>query len=121
MTDTTGRPWWASFIAELIPDIRAWATAAMFVLVFYMLHLIATHPEMASNELFKTVATLLIGSGAFGLVCAFLWGGSKGSASAIDTVNAMARSSPGPSTPPGGTATVTAAPDVDITVRDAKP
>jgi ABC-type siderophore export system fused ATPase/permease subunit len=82
------RPWWA----DHIPDIRAWSTAAMFGLVFYVLWLIASYPELKTNELFKTVATLLIGSGAFGLVCAFLWGGSKASVAAADTVNAMATS-----------------------------
>lgn len=81
------RPWWA----DLIPDIRAWATAGMFALVAFLLHLIATHPELQDNELFKTVATLLLGSGGFGLACAFLWGGSKATAAAIDTVNDMAK------------------------------
>lgn len=99
--DSGGGPWWRL----LIPDIRAWATAAMFGLVFYLLHLIATHPELAQNELFKTVATLLVGSGAFGLVCAFLWGGSKATTGAIETVNQMAKQGGGPAAgadPAGG-------------------
>lgn len=86
------RPWWA----DHIPDIRGMATAAMFGIVFYMLWLIASYPQLGTNELFKTVATLLIGSGAFGLVCAFLWGGSKASVAAADTVNAMATSAASP-------------------------
>lgn len=81
------RPWWA----DHLPDTRGIATAAMFGIVVYMLWLIANVPRLASNELFKTVATLLIGSGAFGLVCAFLWGGSKASVAAADTVNQMAK------------------------------
>ena len=99
MADKAARPWQADLVRELIPDVRGWATIAMFGLVAYMLHLIATHEELASNELFKTVATLLVGSGAFGLVCAFLWGGSKASVSAVETVNAMAKSA---APPPGG-------------------
>lgn len=95
MSDHPDRPWWA----DLVPDIRAWATAGMFGLIFYLLFLISTHKELASNELFKTVATLLVGSGAFGLVCSFLWGGSKTTAAASETVNAMARASTVP-TPP---------------------
>ena len=51
-------PWW-------VPDIRAWATAGMFILVFYVITLIAFVPEVSKSELFKTVATLLLGSGAF--------------------------------------------------------
>lgn len=102
MPSHPNRPWWA----DDLPDIRAWATVGMFALVFYDLHLIATVPNIENNELFKTVSTLLLGSGAFGLVCAFLWGGSKASVAAVDTVNAMARS-PTPAPPPAaGTATV---------------
>lgn len=92
----TERPWWA----DLIPDIRAWATAGMFGLVAFLLHLIAAHPELQDNELFKTVATLLVGTGGFGLACSFLWGGSKATTAAIDTVNDMAkRPSPTAATP----------------------
>lgn len=72
-------------------DIRAWATAGMFALVFYVVSLIAFIPAVSESELFKTIATLLLGSGAFGLVCAFLWGGSKATTGAIDTVNEMAK------------------------------
>lgn len=91
-----GSPWWAAHI----PDIRAWATVGMFAIVFYLLHLISTNPALKENELFKTVATLLVGSGAFGLVCAFLWGGSKASAAAADTVNEVAKKAHGQPTEP---------------------
>lgn len=73
------------------PDVRGWATIGMFALVFYVISLIAFVPRVSDSELFKTVATLLLGSGAFGLVCAFLWGGSKVTAAAAETVNHMAR------------------------------
>jgi hypothetical protein len=79
-------------------DIRAWATAGMFALVFYVVTLIAFVPAVSDSELFKTAATLLLCSGAFGLVCAFLWGGSKATTGAIDTVNQMAKAN----TPPAG-------------------
>ena len=65
-----------------LPDIRGWATLGMFVLVAYVVTLVAFIPSLATNELFKMLATLLIGTGGFGLVCAFLWGGSKVSANA---------------------------------------
>ncbi len=84
-------PWWAAWLRAMLPDIRGWSTIGMFAMVFYVIHLMAIHPELAENELFKTVATLLLGSGAFGLVCAFLWGGSKASNAAADTVNVMAQ------------------------------
>lgn len=87
-------PWWIAYVS----DIRGWATAGMFVLVFYVISLIAFVPSVSESELFKTVATLLLGSGAFGLVCAFLWGGSKATAGAIETVNHIAKQAP--PTPP---------------------
>lgn len=108
-------PWWS----KIIPDIRAWATFGMFVMVFYMLHLLATHPELADNELFKTVATLLVGSGAFGLCCSFIWGGSKTTAGAIETVNHMARrASDAPAA--GGTVTVSPPANVTVVTEDGK-
>lgn len=114
----TDRPWWADHLPT--PDIRSVATLLMFAMIFYMLWLIANVPTLAANELFKTVATLLVGSGAFGLVCAFLWGGSKASVAAADTVNAMATASTVPqvTAPAATTQTVNvAAPVAD----EAKP
>lgn len=76
------------------PDVRGWATLGIFALVTIDLILIAFAPGAAENELFKTISTLLWGSGAFGLVCAFLWGGSAATKSAIDTVNEIAKQPP---------------------------
>ncbi len=38
------------------PDVRGWATIGMFVLVFYVVSLIAFVPFTSESELFKTVA-----------------------------------------------------------------
>lgn len=98
------------------PDVRGWATLGMFALVFYVVTLIAFVPRVSDSELFKTIATLLLGSGAFGLVCAFLWGGSKASAAAIDTVNEVARkATPGPA---DGSATITTTPPATVEITD---
>jgi hypothetical protein len=75
-------PWWARFI----PDVRAWATVGMFGLAAYALTLVAMKPELADNRLFTTMATLLFGTGGLGLACSFLWGGSKTSMHAAETV-----------------------------------
>jgi hypothetical protein len=80
-------------------DIRGWATLGMFALVFYVITLIAFVPAVSDSELFKTAATLLLGSGAFGLVCAFLWGGSTATTGAIDTVNERAKANAPPAAP----------------------
>ena len=77
------------------PDVRGWATIGMFALVAYVLTLTALVPNLRQDDLWKTICTLLLGSGAFGLVCAFLWGGSKATTAAIDTVNEMAKSPQG--------------------------
>jgi hypothetical protein len=121
------KPWWADHIPQ--PDIRGLATVGMFCLIAYLLWLIANVEVLAKNELFKTVATLLVGSGAFGLVCSYIWGGSKASVAAADTVNAMARStsSSALTAPSSGTQNITvttpaAAPLPDasiIQLRDA--
>jgi hypothetical protein len=109
MSDAKHRPWWA----EHFPDVRGWATIGIFALVAYDMSLIAFVPGLGDNELFKTLTTLLLGSGAFGLVCSFLWGGSKATASAVETVNAMART---PNAQPAGSTVVTATAPSSTTV-----
>jgi hypothetical protein len=66
-------PWWTLHL----PDSRGWATLGIFAMAADVLHMIAQHPELADNQLFTTCATLLFGSGGFGLVCSFIFGGSK--------------------------------------------
>lgn len=101
MADPVPEPWWS----RLLPDVRGWATFGIFILVAYVFSLIARNPGLANNELFKTATILLLGTGGFGLVCAFLWGGSKASNAAADTVNAIASTGAGPA--PNTTTTVT--------------
>ena len=108
------KPWWADYFG----DIRGWATFGMFVLVFYVITLIAFVPEVSESELFKTVATLLLGSGAFGLVCAFLWGGSKATTGAIETVNHMAKTKADPAP---ARAEVVNTSDSPVPVEEPKP
>lgn len=62
---------------SFIPDARGWASIGMFALVVYVVTLIALKPELQHNDLFKMVAVQVIGTGGFGLLCAWLWGGSK--------------------------------------------
>lgn len=77
------------------PDVRGWAAIGMFALVFYVVSLAAFVPSLASNELFKTIAVLILGTGGFGLLCAFLWGGSKASVHAAEAVSDIARKQAG--------------------------
>jgi len=106
--------WWPN-------DIRAWASLGMFALVFVILWMIYDKPELADNNLFATVATLLAGTGGFGLMVSFLWGGTKSSAGAVEAMTSMAATA-AKTTADSATAndagvTVKAEPDVDITVR----
>lgn len=81
------------------PDIREWATIAMFALVTYVLWIVAF--IFHDLEMFKTLATLIVGGAGFGAVCAFMWGGTKGSAGAVEAVTNLAANSSGPTpTPP---------------------
>ena len=73
------------------PDTRGWATIGIFAMAFFIIGLLAARPELGDNDLFKTLATLIFGSGAFGLACNYIWGGSKASSAAADTVNHMAK------------------------------
>lgn len=74
------------------PDARGWCLIGMFALVFYVLTLMALFPGLREDELFKTLATLLLGSGAFGLAMSYVFGGSKASTAASDMVNEVVKS-----------------------------
>lgn len=74
-----------------LPDVRGWATIGMFAMVAYVITLAALNPQLAENHLFSTLATLICGTGGFGLVCAFLWGGSKASTHAAEAVSEIAK------------------------------
>lgn len=82
------------------PDIREWATIGMFLLVAWVIWIIAY--VFHDLELFKTMATLIVGGAGFGAVCAFLWGGTKASAGAVETVTNLAANSAGPTATPAG-------------------
>lgn len=97
------------------PDVRGWATIGMFFMAAMTLLLAVLIPGAAQNELFKTLATLLFGTGGFGLVCSYLWGGSKASVTAVDTVNAIAANA-SPPAPPSPTPTPLTDPPAPVEV-----
>jgi hypothetical protein len=74
-----------------VPDQRGWAMIGVFGLGFTVILALVLKPELGDNQLFATIATLIFGSGMLGLICSFLWGGSKATNSAIDTVNDIAK------------------------------
>lgn len=105
--------WWPN-------DIRAWATFGMFVLVAGIVFAVYSKPELADNNLFATLATLLVGTGGFGLMTSFLWGGTKSASGAVEAMTSMAataaKTTADSATAADAGVTVKAEPDVDITV-----
>lgn len=69
-----------------MPDARGWVTVALIALAFYILTLVAFVPNLADNELFKTLATVLITSGLVGGALAFYFSSTKGSADKDATI-----------------------------------
>ena len=61
-----------------LPEDRGVVTAFLCALVFYVITLMAFIPNLATNELFKTIATLIVGTAFVGGVVAFYFGNSKG-------------------------------------------
>lgn len=70
-----------------MPDSRSLLTAGLLALVFYIITLIAIVPTLANNELFKTLATLLVGTAFVGGVIAFYFGSSKNSSDKDATIS----------------------------------
>lgn len=77
-----------------LTDVRSLVVISMVLMTIYILHLIAVNPELAENKLFEDVVKNLTGVGGFGLILMFLFGGSKASNQAIDTVNEIAKNNP---------------------------
>lgn len=71
----------------MIPDVRSMIAAGLFALIFYIISLIAFVPALESNELFKTLATLLVGTAFVSGVVAFYFGSSKNSSDKDATIS----------------------------------
>ena len=90
MTDPKADFW--NRLLDRLPDIRAWVAIGLFALTGYVLHLMATKPDLADSQLFTALATAIVVSGLIGGVVAFLFGSSKSSQAKDQTIAAMAAS-----------------------------
>lgn len=70
-----------------MPDSRGMLTTGLLALVFYIMSLVAFVPSLGDNELFKTLATLLVGTAFVGGVIAFYFGSSKNSSDKDATIS----------------------------------
>lgn len=69
---------WANMMQA--PDSHGWLAVAIISLVFYIITLLAFVPSLQDNELFKTLATVIVGSGFIGGVIAYFYSNSKSKA-----------------------------------------
>lgn len=69
-----------------MPDARGWLSIGLVALVFYILTLVAFVPTLTGNELFKTLAILIVGTAFVGGAIAFYFSSTKGSADKDATI-----------------------------------
>jgi len=67
------RPAWLA----LLPDTRAFLALGFFALTGYVLHLLATQPNLGDNKLFFALAEGVVITGLIGGVVAFYFAASK--------------------------------------------
>lgn len=68
-----------------LPDTRGFALLGLFLLVAFILGLIALNPSLASVQLFGTIATSIV-TGGFIVALNFFFGSSKGSSDKDATI-----------------------------------
>jgi hypothetical protein len=71
----------------MMPDARGMIAVGLFALVFYIISLLAFVPTIAANELFKTIATLIVGTAFVSGVVTFYFGSSKNSSDKDQTIS----------------------------------
>lgn len=71
----------------MMPDARSMIVAGLFALVFFIFGLIAWVPSLKDNELFKTLATLIVGTGFVSGAITFYFGSSKSSSDKDATIS----------------------------------
>lgn len=68
---------WSHFPSMTMNNARVLAGAGMFILTLIVLAMIAWKPEIADNDLFKSIAQAIIIQGLIGLVLAFSFTGKN--------------------------------------------
>ncbi|WP_375272033.1 hypothetical protein [Sphingomonas sp.] len=73
------------------PDARGWVGVGSFVLTVVVLGMLAFVPELRKDEFFKTIATLIIGTGFVNGVVNWAYGATKGGGDLADNNAAIIR------------------------------
>jgi hypothetical protein len=73
------------------PDARGWIGLGSFLLTVLVLVMLATVPALRSDEFFKTIATLIIGTGFVNGVVNWAYGATKGGGELADNNAAIVR------------------------------
>jgi len=76
------------------PDARGWTMIGLFALTGGILGAVAFNPTLEKNELFSSLATLIVGAGGFLGAVGFMFGTSKASSDKDQTIATMAAQTP---------------------------
>lgn len=60
-----------------LPDARGWIGIGAFALTVMVLWMLAAFPDLRKDEFFKTIATLIIGTGFINGVVSWAYGATK--------------------------------------------
>ncbi|NYD88738.1 hypothetical protein [Sphingomonas melonis] len=67
-----------------MPDARGWIGIGVFVLTVMVLWMLAVFPDLRQDEFFKTIATLIIGTGFVNGVVSWAYSATKGGGEIAD-------------------------------------
>lgn len=73
------------------PDARGWIGIGSFVLTVMVLWMLAVFPDLRADEFFKTICTLIIGTGFINGVVSWAYGATKGGGELADQNAAIVR------------------------------
>lgn len=73
------------------PDARGWIGLGSFLLTVMVLVMLALVPELRQDEFFKTIATLIIGTGFVNGVVNWAYGATKGGGDLAENNAAIVR------------------------------
>lgn len=115
MTDTPALPqtFWGVLAARLLPDARGWCAIAVFAFAWRILWMIDSNPTLLDSAPFMGLAGGILGAGGIGLVLAFHFGSSSGTAKANERADKAVQRADAAS---AGSSTITAPPPAEVTV-----
>lgn len=77
-----------------MPDSRGWTMIGLFALTGGILLAVTLNPTLEKNELFSSLATLIVGAGGFLGAVGFMFGTSKASSEKDSTITTLVNQTP---------------------------